>query len=294
MQFTRFSDPSAFSDLVLDLLLEWEAENNLVLGILSSVASTPRSHTDALLGIAHHGDPSDSNMIDAVIVRTPPFPVVVGFTSRAGMAQVAECVTEYLVDVYGSAIGGFNADTRIVSSYVSAWERLAGARMRPHMQTMIYKCTDPVAPPSIAGHPRRFGPEDVGIVREFVAGFYRDAIPDELDDDRIERYVVRMLEADLDREGIMLWHVGGSVVSMAAYSGPTPHGIRINAVYTPPARRGRGYASACVAELTARLLNQGRQFCFLFTDQANPTSNKIYRRIGYQPVSENSVWRTDH
>ena len=30
----------------------------------------------------------------------------------------------------------------------------------------------------------------------------------------------------------------------------------------------------------------GRRFCFLFTDLANPTSNKIYQAIGYEPVCD--------
>src|SRR5437016_4812353 len=41
----------------------------------------------------------------------------------------------------------------------------------------------------------------------------------------------------------------------------------------------------------ARLLADGRRFCVLFTDAANPTSNAIYRRIGYVPVAEVQEYR---
>ena len=57
-------------------------------------------------------------------------------------------------------------------------------------------------------------------------------------------------------------------------------------MYTPPELRGRGYASACVAALSARELDEGRRFCFLYTDLSNPVSNAIYQRIGYTPVSD--------
>jgi hypothetical protein len=30
----------------------------------------------------------------------------------------------------------------------------------------------------------------------------------------------------------------------------------------------------------------GWEFCFLFTDRANPTSTPIYARIGYRPVAD--------
>jgi predicted GNAT family acetyltransferase len=77
----------------------------------------------------------------------------------------------------------------------------------------------------------------------------------------------------------------GDLVSMAGATGATPNGIRINSVYTPDEHRRHGYASALVAALSQRQLDAGRRFCFLFTDLANPTSNSIYQRIGYQPVS---------
>ncbi|MGC4856996.1 GNAT family N-acetyltransferase, partial [Micromonospora sp. DT4] len=58
---------------------------------------------------------------------------------------------------------------------------------------------------------------------------------------------------------------------------------RIGPVYTPPAQRGRGWASNAVAEVSRRIQADGARVC-LFTDQANPTSNKIYTALGYQPV----------
>jgi len=63
-------------------------------------------------------------------------------------------------------------------------------------------------------------------------------------------------------------------------------------VYTPPAYRRRGYASACGAALSQLILDAGRRFCFLYTDLANPTSNQIYQQIGYEHVSYVIVLRT--
>ena len=60
----------------------------------------------------------------------------------------------------------------------------------------------------------------------------------------------------------------------------------MNAVYTPPEWRGRGYATAAVATLSSELLGEGYAMCVLYTDLANPTSNRIYRRIGYEAVCD--------
>ncbi len=90
------------------------------------------------------------------------------------------------------------------------------------------------------------------------------------------------------------WKVDGQPVSMAAGQGPTPNGIRIALVYTPAHFRGHGYASALVASLSQKLLAAGRTFCFLFTDLANPTSNKIYRDLGYEFVCEQHQFRFEN
>ena len=75
-------------------------------------------------------------------------------------------------------------------------------------------------------------------------------------------------------------------VSIGAWTGRTPNGVRINAVYTPPEHRARGYASNLVAALTQKMFDEGCKFCFLYTDAENPTSNKIYEQIGYQFVCD--------
>jgi predicted GNAT family acetyltransferase len=89
--------------------------------------------------------------------------------------------------------------------------------------------------------------------------------------------------------GLWLWEDAGEPVAMAGAIGPTRNGIRIVLVYTAPHRRGRGYASNLVAALSQQQLDAGRTLCFLNTDVANPTSNKIYRALGYRPIGESVV-----
>jgi hypothetical protein len=65
-------------------------------------------------------------------------------------------------------------------------------------------------------------------------------------------------------------------------------------VYTPPEHRGRGYASTLTASVSQRMVDEGRRFCFLYTDLANHTANKIYRAIGYVPVADALMLRFEH
>ena len=108
---------------------------------------------------------------------------------------------------------------------------------------------------------------------------------DELrDDDELGRMVDARLASQV--AGVALWIDDGSVCSLAGFGGPTPNGIRIGPVHTPLASRGRGYGTTVTARLSRLLLERGHRFCFLYTDLANPTSNAIYTRIGYEPVCD--------
>ncbi len=120
-------------------------------------------------------------------------------------------------------------------------------------------------------------------LRAFGAEVLNEGDPDRDNPGQLVEHRLTSAEAGFD-----LWEDGNEPVSLAGWSGPTPNGIRIGPVYTPPDLRGRGYATALVAELSATLLEQGRRFCFLFTDLANPTSNAIYERIGYVRVCESA------
>ena len=96
--------------------------------------------------------------------------------------------------------------------------------------------------------------------------------------DPMEKAKSRIRERNL-----YLW-VDEELASMAMSTGRTPNGVRISMFYTPPNFRGRGYTTACVAQLSAELLARGMKLCFLYTDLSNSTSNSIYQRIGYQSV----------
>ena len=111
----------------------------------------------------------------------------------------------------------------------------------------------------------------------------------EQDDEQNGRSVDHRLTAP--GNGIALWEVDGEPVCAVGYGSPTPTGVRIGPVYTPPAHRGRGYASALTAHVSTEQLAGGRSFCFLYTDLANPTSNKIYAAIGYRRVCDSIASR---
>ena len=96
----------------------------------------------------------------------------------------------------------------------------------------------------------------------------------------------------IDGGRLLLWQdAAGRPVSMAGWTSQVAGQVRIAPVYTPAVLRGRGYAGAVVAEAGRGLLRSGAEQVLLFTDLANPTSNTLYRRIGFRPVSDHLVVR---
>jgi predicted GNAT family acetyltransferase len=143
----------------------------------------------------------------------------------------------------------------------------------------IYQLERLIAVPPVSGRLEPATKSDIEFLTNWNIAFVKDVKQPLTGNERV------MVERAVAETRLFIWKDPGPV-SMAAWAGPTPSGVRINMVYTPPEFRGRGYASNAVATLTRDLLNSGRKFVFLYTDLDNPTSNKIYRQMGYEPVIE--------
>lgn len=85
---------------------------------------------------------------------------------------------------------------------------------------------------------------------------------------------------------MLLWEDAGTPVSMAGFFRAIGSVSRVGPVYTPPQLRGRGYAAGVTHAVSEAAYAAGASEVLLFTDLANPTSNGIYRRLGYTPVED--------
>jgi len=154
------------------------------------------------------------------------------------------------------------------------------------MRQGVYAARSALIPQNVSGELRIGTAADKPLMVDWVIAFRAEALPEDGPRSNIEDVIERRLAGR--SAGIALWIDKGEAVSLCGYGGRTPHGIRIGPVYTPPELRGRGYASALVAQVTDHLLTRGREYCFLYTDLANPTSNRIYTNIGYEYVCESA------
>lgn len=270
-RYARVDDFLAAAGIFLE---EREAEHNLILGICSNLRRDPNAYgVPPYLAAVTRGE-----QVLGVAIRTPPYNLILSeMADRTPLALIAHDIAhEPLPGVVGPPEG--------VAAFAERWSLLNGGTWEIRMRERIFRLRRVVAPRPTDGVMRPAELGDRNVVIKWVIAFGREALSDS-DEEGVADAVDGWL-AGIGRR-IFLWDHDGPV-SLVGAGGETPNGIRIGPVYTPPEIRGRGYASALTAAVSQAMLNEGRRFCFLYTDLANPTSNRIYERIGYERVCESA------
>jgi uncharacterized protein len=270
MDVRRVEDPAAFLAAASPLLLADEARHNLILGIAGTLRDHPSHYPDHRLWLAEDG----SAVVGAALI-TPPHNLVVARPRD-------DAALEALAAAIGEELPGVVAAQPEAELFAAAWAARTGARARTNRAQGVFALERVDPRPPVSGRMREAGAAVRPLLLDWWHAFTAEALGESPDHDSVAHAVDHRLDAP--EAGVSLWE-DDRPVSLAAFGDPTPNGIRIGPVYTPPEHRRRGYAAALVAELSQRLLGE-RSFCFLFTDLANPTANRIYEQIGYRRVCE--------
>jgi predicted GNAT family acetyltransferase len=273
--------PEDLLALAGDYLVAREAEHNLIFGILGRLRMATSAYGAGepyLVALVAGG------RVSGVVVRTPPYGPVLSELDDPRVTDLVAADLFSLTDELAGVLGPRAAAER----FARCWSELSATTPRLTMEQRIYRAESATAPVGVPGAARRFAARDRGLVLTWLQAFGAEAGADGTPAFDYEAWLERQL-GDADGE-IVFWEHEDRPVSLAVAGQATPNGLRVGPVYTPPELRGRGFATAVTAEITARALAAGRRFCFLFTDLANPTSNAIYQRIGYRPVCDVDQW----
>jgi predicted GNAT family acetyltransferase len=247
-------------------------ERNVIATVLINIRSGhPAAGANPLFaaGIDSRGE------LRAAALRTPPWPMLV--------TELDESDADALLDAWLDAdpsvpgVNGLAASSRAVAV---GWAARTGQQTRLKMGQAMHVLEEVIDPPRPAtGELRSADPADRALLAEWMRAFIEDVgIPGA---DRAEE----MIDAQLLRGRLFVWfdERPASLVGTApAVAGVT----RVSLVYTPPELRGRGYASSAVAAVSRHALATDAERCALFTDLANPTSNKIYADVGYRRIAD--------
>jgi uncharacterized protein len=272
-----FQDAAAFSAAVGPWLEEHEAENGLFLGILATLVREPPA-APPLMVVVVEGDrilfAALEGHINLIISRGPD-PAIDAAVTRLRLAK--------------TKVTGVVGPAREAERFALGWVKERGSRAVLAVDQRIYELTTISWPAPVPGQMRPIAPGDLALVADWAQAFDAEALPPE-EARTLEE--ARATMATRTRDGNLFgWEVAGQLVSLAGLSRPTATSISVNSVYTPPAHRRRGFATALVAAVSQQGLARGKTRCLLYTDLANPTSNAIYQKIGYRPVCDSRNYR---
>lgn len=276
MRLVRFENVTEFDRHVEPFLVEREAENNLLLGLIPLALNY--SSSPYMVCVEDEGE------VVAVALCTPPRGLILSMVDETAslelIAQDAYAMLAHLPNVSGPKA--------VVAAFMRCWQSFSDRSYRLDMAMGNY-CLRRVRPvANVRGEGRWATEQDRDLLAKWFYAFEYEAFG-KAHQTEADETVSRWFTTPTSK--LLLWIDGNEPVSLAGSSRPTPHGIRIGPVYTPPEYRGRGYGSACTAALSQQMLDAGYQYCFLYTDLSNPTSNHIYQNIGYEPVGDIDSYR---
>ena len=273
MRLTTYPTAASFLEAVGPALAEHEAEHHLVLGVAEAAATGRAPNADLF---AASVDDADGLVLAALMTRNRPLLLA---SDRADVASPAALLWDVLCAEHLRPRHVIGATGQIEGA-VAEWTNADGREAKVVMRQRAYKLTSVEPLSRASGTLRVATPADLDLVAEWISEFESEALA---------AVAPQSTRASAERRiaagEIHLW-CDPEPRTMAASARPTRHAIAVNGVYTPERWRRRGYATACVAGLSEVLLALGFEFCVLYTDLANPTSNSIYARIGYRPVRD--------
>lgn len=273
----RFATPAAFLGAAGPFLHRAEVENALILGVARDLSEkAPSAYADTYFGCAREGD-------RILMCAFRSLPDKMGITRAEDPAAIP--VMAESVRAACPAVRHVVGPEPTIGPFARALAELLGRRARASRSMRIYAlhAVRPI-PNHAAGFLRLAREQDRELIARWIDEFLLE-VNETGDAEDIAR-------RRIPEEKFYIWE-NKVPVSMAASSGKTSSGVRVNFVYTPPDLRGRGYATACVAAMSQVLLASGNKYCCLYTDLANPTSNKIYREIGYEAVCDAAAYAFD-
>jgi predicted GNAT family acetyltransferase len=265
-------DAASLLDLAGPSLARREVENSMLLG--AALRCRREQPSDAVMAVVRDG--AD---VALVAIMTPPHALVLS----AGDPEA----NPYLVGALGTTgirpPGVFGVEP-LAERFAALWRARSAAEARPESRILLYRASSITPPPSVPGVLREATADDVDWLAAWQRRFARQAglgIAERTMDMRA------VVAARIARGEMVFWSVAGRPVASAAFVPTTPAGDagRINAVFTLEGERGKGYASACVAALSRRVLARGWRYCLLFADRRNPTTTHIYPCLGYEAVA---------
>ena len=266
----EYRSPQLFLADTEQFLEKREIENNLILGLCNGFADKTKEQEGCVFISAFDGP-----AIKAASIKTAAKAIIACDMDEPGYTkELAAHYRKNKIDLKG-VVGE--------EPYVNEFSHGYGKQPYVDMTLLVHRLT---AVNKLPRAPGTFGKADIGdadLIATWSMTFEEEKNP------AVRKNNEQLLKITQDKIAagdVFKWTDQGNMVSVAAINRRTKNAGIVGLVYTPNEHRGKGYATSHVQTLSEYLLQKGVKYCGLFTDKANPTSNHIYKKIGYEPVAE--------
>ncbi len=268
-----FDNVQNFLGMAGPLLYEQEATNGLMLGICERLEKTPAAYKDPFFAVVE----DESGDIQLAATMTPPHNMVLA-DGKDSQAAIPIVVSDLIKR--GIHVPGVTGPVHLAEAFSASWQSATGQETEVTMRQRVYELREVRMPSLPPGHHRVAQVKDIPTIMAWYEAFVAESMhmTGRLKPEQVERMV--------NENTFFVWERDDVPVSIAMKTRPIAHSISVSFVYTPPDLRRQGFATALVARLSQHLLDMGYDSVTLFTDLDFPTSNAIYQKIGYRPVTD--------
>ena len=272
LKIKNYASAQDFLNETKSLLLKNEAEYSLLLGLAMLRLQVTNEDTYHYYSVVQNNELIGCAVmtnVNLILTRIP----------GTFLPELAQTLFDQKIQPPG-VVGPVHS----TEAFAQCWKTISGRNYKLGMGQKVYELTQVTMPES----------SDLGelvladlsheeLVKDWLIQFRYEATPH--DTSSLES-TIKLARSKIEKNEVYLLKTKDQkIVSMNMIGRPTDHGISVSGVYTPPELRKKGYASVLVAKTSEKMLQQGRKFCVLYTDLANPTSNKIYQEVGYREVA---------
>ncbi|HDR4426845.1 GNAT family N-acetyltransferase [Bacillus thuringiensis] len=271
IQLHVYEEVVNFKKEVISFLEKNELENNLILGVLQMVQQP------IFMGVA-----KQEEEIAIVFLQTEEKKQIIVATSEMVEEAIVE-LAKKLAEVYPN-VPGLIGNKKVVQRLAEEIAVLENKKTTVAMEQGIYELKQVKKKWNGDGVFREINSDEIPLIEQWIYQFCEEVnLPTTKEEAEQTAHTL------ITNHRLFGLEIDGKLVSVAAKTRPTKNNITVNFVYTPKEERKKGYASNCVAALSQRMLDEGYKTTTLYTDLANPTSNKIYQEIGYEQIAESML-----
>ncbi|MET1014502.1 MAG: GNAT family N-acetyltransferase [Paenisporosarcina sp.] len=274
MIFNVYQQPNEFATIAEPYLLDNEDIYSLFYGVLQGIKNG-RYQEYFMASIIEDGK------LLGLLQMTPPHPLNLIVMEELDKGRVIDFVVDELFtrNIPVPSVVGMKS---VILTFAEKWKMKTDKDSKILMDQGLYRLDQVIESLQMTTGSWRYSCiEDSPLIEQWYQDFENDTGITKTPIAQIKERVVQFIK---DNE-VFLWENQGQVVSMMKKSRPSEHGVTVSFVFTPKEQRKKGYARTMVAAGSKELLNSFN-FCVLYTDMLNPTSNKIYQEIGYRKIAD--------